>query len=87
MKVYEGETADRSAASTCLGFVEGTIGMHAVFATSGKGTPFYCIPEDGISGFGAIAIWVDYLENHPEKLDNTPVITFILAMGESYPCS
>jgi len=86
IKIYGGKSADKSASSSCLGFVEGSIGMHAVFDTSGQGTPFYCVSESGISISGAIAIWVDFLENNPEKLGNSPAITFILAMREAYPC-
>ena len=87
IKVLEGSPADKSAASSCIGYVEASIGMHEVFNASGQGNPFYCIPENGLSTFDAISIWIKYLENNPQKLNNSPAITFILAISEAYLCS
>ena len=87
IKVYEGKSADKSAAGSCLGFVEGAIGMHAALNASGKATPFYCMAEHGISSFDAISIWNEYLENNPRNLDKSPIITFILAIRKVFPCS
>jgi hypothetical protein len=86
IKAYEGGAADKSSAGSCLGYVEGALGMHAAFSASGQGKPFYCMPEQGISSFDAVSIWVEYLENNPQKLSNAPVITFILSLNRLYPC-
>ena len=87
MKVYEGEVADKSAAGVCLGFVEGAIGMHVALYASGQSTPFYCMTDHGISSFDAIAIWIKYLEKNSQKLNKSPIISFILAIRETFPCS
>ena len=70
-----------------LGYVEAAIGMHFVLTASDRATPFYCMPEHGIASYNAISIWTKYLENNPQKLKNAPVITFILAISEAFPCT
>jgi len=87
IKIYGGGTGDKASAGSCLGYVEGVLGMHAAFSASDQGKPFYCMPEEGISSFDAISIWVQYLENNPQKLNNAPVITFILAIIGYFPCT
>ena len=86
IKVYEDKHADKLAAAECLGFVEGAIGMHAALNAFGQSTPFYCMPEHGVDSFDATTTWVKYLEKNPQKLDKQPVLSFLLAMKESFPC-
>jgi hypothetical protein len=87
IKVYEGKSVDISTANSCIGFVEGALGMHEAFKFLGQGNPFYCIPEHSISSFDIIPIWVEYLENNPQILDKSPLITFILSMSKTFPCT
>jgi len=87
IKAYEGKSADVSAASFCLGFVEAAIGMHFVLTASQHAVPYYCMPENEVSSFEASLIWYKYLTNHPQKLTNAPIITFVLAMSEAFPCT
>jgi hypothetical protein len=86
VKVYEGTPADKLQAGSCLGFAEGALSMHEAYKSSDQGNPFYCVSESGISSFDAISVWIRFLENNPGKLDNAPIVTFVLSMGETYPC-
>ena len=86
IKVYDGKPADQSAAGICLGFVEGAMEMHAALNASDGATPFYCMSEHGISGFDAILTWNKYLKNHQDELGKSPIITFVLAIREAFPC-
>jgi hypothetical protein len=87
IKTYEGKSADKSAAGVCLGFVEGTIGMHVVLTASSQAIPLYCLEEHNITSFEATKIWVEYLENNPQNLDKLSIITFVLAIRGAFPCS
>ena len=87
IKVYEGKSADKSKADVCLGFVEGAISMHFVLTATDRATPYYCMSEYGIDSLDSIPIWIEYLENNPQKLKNAPIITFLLAISEVCPCT
>jgi hypothetical protein len=80
----------------CLSYVDGASSMHAYWAqlidlaevaVLGN-TPlraFYCHPEDTTDA-DAAAVWVKWLNAHPDEHGEAPIVTLLSAFREAYPC-
>jgi len=69
----------------CYGYVQGLIDMNASYKGSGQ-VPLFCLPQTISNGEGARIIF-QYLQNHPERLNEYAGIVAVDAYREAFPCS
>lgn len=86
IKLHDGKPANKLTAGVCLGYVEGSIGMHYAHTVTDKTNLFYCMPEPSVSTIEIIHIWTEYLKKNPSKNQSKPIVTFVSAMSEAFPC-
>ena len=89
-KLMDGEESlDTAQAHACIGFVTGATRMRTITAylnkNDGNFTDTYCA-EDGGSTQQVVLIWHKFLEDNPQDLHVEPILTFIKAMQEAFPC-
>lgn len=80
----------RSRASTegyvCLSWVSGAVQGASQTVSLQPEKPTYCSPRlQGTTG-QYVAVFLRYLENHPEKLHLPAIYLFHQAMAEAFPC-
>lgn len=74
--------------SLCSGFMQGMTNTNLYYQAYLKNTnPFFCLPEPGISNLQAARVVVKYLQDHPEKLHEEPVILAVAALRNAFPCN
>ena len=64
----------------CLGFLEGVNGM-----LPSTTPPLYCLPEAG-SYTQVMQVLVKYLQDHPERLNESQTVLTVDALGAAFPC-
>jgi hypothetical protein len=88
--LYKGQEAPEHY---CLGFVSAAEQVLALWqladegktAKTAKTAPKICIPIGSTTG-QIVKVFRKYLESHPEELQHTAGMLFLLAMHEAFPC-
>lgn len=78
-----GEQAD---AQGCLGFIEGFVWGHAWASWREARDMWFCLPQ-GFTGEQGVPVVVDYLEAHPDRLQEDAHLLVFLALTAAYPCT
>jgi hypothetical protein len=77
--------AERADAQACLGFIEGFVWGHAWASWREGKDMWFCLPA-GFSGEQGVPVVVDYLQTHPDRLDEDAHLLVFLALTAAYPC-
>ena len=72
-------------AQSCEAFLEGFVWGHAWAAWRESQDMWFCLPQ-GFSGRQGIPVVVEYLEAHPDRLDEDAHLLVFLALTAAYPC-
>jgi Rap1a immunity proteins len=70
---------------TCIGLIIGADETHRFITTLTK-MPMYCMPLRGITNGQKLAIFVKFLQDHPEELHVPGPWLFLMAMRTAFPC-
>ena len=81
-------------ANECVGYVIGILDSEAFYSSTltllkdknVKQATFYCIPDD-VTVNQSIRVIVNYLENHPEKLNLSSLYVSVMALKTAFPCN
>lgn len=78
---------DRYDAGFCLGYISGVYELNTAYQRAGKvEKPFFCAPEKGVTNGQNVSILINYLEDHPDKLQDGNLQLTLAAFMEAYPC-
>jgi hypothetical protein len=69
----------------CLGYLSGLIGSNRLFQDSGRGRPFFCVP-DWVSPGQARLVFLRYMDEHPEKRQDNAGSIVIVSLMAAFPC-
>ncbi len=75
----------RGDAQACLGFIEGFVWGHAWASWREAKDMWFCLPAD-FSGGQGVPIVVEYLQSHPDRLEEDAHLLVFLALTAAYPC-
>ena len=78
-------SGQRADAQACLGFVEGFVWGHAWASWREARDMWFCLPQ-GFTGEQGVPVVVDYLEAHPDRLEEDAHLLVFLALTAAYPC-
>jgi hypothetical protein len=70
---------------SCEAFLDGFIWGHAWAAWRESRDMWFCLPEKS-SGVQMVSAVVDYLESHPDRLEEDAHLLVFLALTAAYPC-
>jgi hypothetical protein len=76
---------ERADAQGCLGFLEGFVWGHAWASWREAKDMWFCLPQ-GFTGAQGVPVVVDYLQAHPDRLDEDGHLLVFLALTAKYPC-
>jgi len=80
------KTSERTAqAQSCEAFLDGFIWGNAWASWRERRDMWFCLPEK-FSARQAVPAVVDYLEAHPDRLDEDSHLLVFLALTAAYPC-
>lgn len=82
----EGAPEGMIARGYCLGFVDGVLSTHKLMVSFHDAHPAFCPPESGLSLGEGRAIFLRWLESHPEDGAGSARQVILLALAASYPC-
>ena len=74
------------AISFCHGYFVGAFHYYEAMSTGPKGVQFVCVPDPRPSRNDAIHMLLEWIEDHPQYLKETPVETQFRFMMETWPC-
>jgi len=89
IRVLNDNPSNKASFDICLAFIEGADRMHTGLTAVNRDNKLYCTQQssDFMKDIKTYrSIWVKYLENNPQELPLNPVVTFISAMQEPFPC-
>lgn len=69
----------------CLSLLRGILDMNTKYQAANR-SPFFCLPEMGITNSQAVRIVLKYLHEHPEKLHDIDSRIAIKAFMDVFPC-
>jgi hypothetical protein len=75
-----------SSQAVCFGYVSGMIDSYKILSAVNPSIRFICLPRQGISTDQATRIIVKWLQEHPERLHETPRILVFDALRSAFPC-
>jgi hypothetical protein len=78
-------SSERADAQACLGFIEGFVWGHAWASWREAKDMWFCLPA-GFSGGQGVPVVVDYLQSHPDRLQEDAHLLVFLALTAAYPC-
>ena len=74
------------AVNFCHGYLVGAFHYYQAEAAGPKGMQLVCLPDSRPTRNEAIAMFIDWVGNHPQYLDEPPVETEFRFMSERWPC-
>lgn len=74
------------ASQQCSEAVVAGVDSLTVARSMGGAIPGVCLPQDGISNDQGIRIFVKYLRENPQALQDSGRATLITALAQTYPC-
>lgn len=78
-------SGQRADAQACMGFLEGFVWGHAWASWREAKDMWFCLPQ-GFSGQQGVPVVVDYLQAHPDRLQEHAHLLVFLALTAAYPC-
>jgi hypothetical protein len=73
------------AVAFCFGFVTGAIHYHNAIS-AGPGIRRLVCPDEGVSRIDVVLTFLDWVEAHPEALDEPPVESLARSAAAEWPC-
>lgn len=87
---HELTVEESSRVNSCINFVIGAWDMGEYLSWKnvflGKEPPF-CPPKEGVDVTGAIQIFVNYVEDHPEEIEHRLAMVLEMSFKNAYPCT
>lgn len=80
-----GGTTETAAAQRCRAFIDGFVWGHAWAAWRGGTDMWFCLPAAWTVEELVFAV-TNYLESHPERLDDDAHLLMFTALSHAYPC-
>jgi hypothetical protein len=72
----------------CAGYISGLLDMYALMSSPKfGGKAIYCIPAEGISNDQAAKVFMKWANEHPEQLNESARMSFLIALHEAFPCA
>ena len=91
VRVSDGESpksgSDLIGSTFCTGYVAGFLDGMSVTSNALKAQRPICLPENGISNDQAIRIFVKYLRQNPEVLNQSGRVSLLIALRKVFPCT
>lgn len=69
----------------CLGYLSGLMVLNQLFQEMGRGTPYFCLP-DWVSPGQARLVFLKYMGEHPEKLQEDAGSMVMVSLMVTFPC-
>jgi hypothetical protein len=82
----EGDPLHREAVHFCMGFLLGAYHYHVVANRGPEGKCLVCPPDPPPPRAQVVSLFVEWVGNHPEYLNEEPVDTWFRFLIETYPC-
>jgi hypothetical protein len=82
----ESDPLHKEAVHFCMGFLVGAYHYHVVANMGPEGKRLVCPPDPPPARAKVVSMFVDWVKNHPEYLNEEPVDTWFRFLIETYPC-
>lgn len=82
----ESDPFHKEAVHFCVGFLVGAYHYHMVSHMGPQGKRLVCLPDPLPPRAKVVSMFVDWVKNHPEYLNEEPVDTWFRFLIETYPC-
>lgn len=70
----------------CSGYVSGFIDGMVVTGPFRNGPNFICLPRSGVTSEQVIGVYVKYLREHPERLQQSGRVLLYASLRHAFPC-
>jgi len=84
--VPKGDPLEEEAVSFCFGYLVGAYHYHVVANSGPKGKRLVCPPDPPPPRAKVVSMFVDWVQKHPEYLNEEPVETWFRFLIETFPC-
>ena len=78
--------ANTEEAMYCLGYIQGTLDMNHFYEISIGDNAMFCMPEKKLSNIDATKLVIEFMREHPEKLNEKESFLVQSAFAEKFPC-